>query len=226
MAILQFLQQLLTTKATAVLAAFALVGGGAAIAAPGTGGEPTGEEPEESTELDEVSLEGLAQQQLQQLVDACAEDPDAEYCSGDSADGDESEGDMAIVEPTEDVDAALEEEGDGEEDPRSETARRVHRALTGSDDMVPGDPGFGEAVSSRARSGQPGELGRLVSRAAQGIGDEDPLELEPRAPRAPTEEPEADELTAPAPVSGAMHHQDRRDHGRGGRPRRRPRGRG
>jgi hypothetical protein len=195
MAILHLLQQLLTTKATAVLAAFALVGGGAALAAPGVGDEPPGEEPQESTdlELDEVSLEGLEEQQLQQMADTCAEDAGSSLCSGASPDRDENEEDTDIVGPTEDGDAALEEEAVEDEDTRSETAVRVHRALTGSDDIVPGHPDFGKTVSERARSGQPGDLGRLVSNAARGeFADLEDLELTDRAPRTRTEDLEED----------------------------------
>jgi hypothetical protein len=202
MAILHLLQQLLTTKAAAVLAAFALIGGGAAIASEVVA-EPADKEPEESTDadLDEVSLEGLQEQQLQLMAETCAEDPDAGYCSGDSAGRDEHETDMELGEPTGEGDGDLEdeeadEEEAEEEDTRSETAVRVHRALTG-DDTAPGDPEFGRKVSERARSGQPGDLGRLVSRAAQGQEiDDDELKLEPRAPRTSTEDGEEDEASS------------------------------
>jgi hypothetical protein len=222
MAILNLLQQLLTTKATAVLAAFALVGGGAALAAPGVGDEPAGEEPPESTdlELDEVSLEGLEEQQLQQMADTCAEAPDAGYCSGDSIDEV-----MDSVDPTDEGDTGLGPEDveveDEDEGTRSETAVRVHRALTGSDDIVPGDPEFGSTVSERARSGQPGDLGRLVSNAARGeVADAEDLVLEERAPRTSKQRdddgPEASGRPAQAGPPAGTPAADR-GKGRGGR---------
>ncbi len=199
MAILQLLQQLLTTKATAVIAALTLVGGGAAIAAPDLGDDAAGgdEEPAVESEVEEnpeVSLDGLEEQQLQQMADACTEDPDSELCAGDSPDRDENEQDMELAEPSAEEEADAEEvEADEDEDTRSDTARRVHEALTGSDEIVPGNPDFGKTVSERARSGKPGDLGRLVSRAAQGdVLDEDDLKLEKREPKTSTEE--ADEV--------------------------------
>ena len=44
-------------------------------------------------------------------------------------------------------------------------ADAVHGALTGTDDLRPGDDGFGQAVSQRAR--ELGGLGSVVSRAAR-----------------------------------------------------------
>ena len=93
---------------------------------------------------------------------------------------------------TADTDDADVKDGDDDAE-RSDTARRVHRALTGSD-MEPGDEGFGEAVSNRARSGQPGDLGRLVSRAAQGdeLDEDGDLELDPRERPGPPASSDAD----------------------------------
>jgi hypothetical protein len=168
----------LATKTTAVAAAVLLIGGGAAIAAPGGGA------PEDAPE--EVEVEVPADDDpLVVLAEHCAteEGADDPFCSGDSdtgiddespdsddPDGDDAEGD--------DAEGDAEEAEDTEDGARSDTADRVHRALTGGDELRPGDPGFGQAVAERARTGQ---LGGLVSRAARGeeLSDED-LELEPR----------------------------------------------
>ena len=53
--------------------------------------------------------------------------------------------------------------GEAADDERSEVARAVHVALTGDDELRPG-PGFGAAVSARARESG---LGSIVSEAAR-----------------------------------------------------------
>jgi hypothetical protein len=74
------------------------------------------------------------------------------------------------------VDLDIAANGEGE---RSETADRVHRALTGAeegaeDPIGPGDEGFGGAVSARAQ--EEGPLGEDVSSAARGDDEEEVVE--------------------------------------------------
>jgi hypothetical protein len=52
-------------------------------------------------------------------------------------------------------------------------AEEVHAALTGGEELRPGDEGFGAAVAANARSGEPGEFGRSVAAAASGGASED-----------------------------------------------------
>jgi hypothetical protein len=168
----------LATRTTAVAATVVLIGGGVAIAAPG------GDDPDDAP--DDVEVEVLADDDpLDVLAEHCAteEGADDPFCSGDSDTGIDDEGpdgdDPDGGDPEGDGTGGDGTEGDEAEDgARSDTADRVHRALTGGDELRPGDPGFGQAVAERARTGQ---LGGLVSRAARGeeLSDED-LELEPR----------------------------------------------
>ncbi|MGM0619172.1 MAG: hypothetical protein ACQEUI_13695, partial [Actinomycetota bacterium] len=166
MAILQLLPKLLATKVTAVFAALALVGGGAAIAAEGAAEESV----DEGTELADTDAEndwalGRADDEQTERIGAfCEENPEASFCSGDShpvfsapSDPPEEEEKETVEEETvaeetveEEAQASEEENADEavaeveDEDTRSDTARRVHEALTGSDDIVPGDPEFGK----------------------------------------------------------------------------------
>ena len=62
-----------------------------------------------------------------------------------------------------------------EEFERSDTAKAVHEALTGGQELIPGDEGFGEAVSENARTGG-AEFGQSVSEAARnGNGSNDEI---------------------------------------------------
>lgn len=183
MAILQLLQQLLTTKATAMLAAFALIGGGAAIAVEGNEVEPADDDPVVvASETENAWALGRADDdQMERIGAFCEENPEASFCSGDSHPvfstppedaGSEVADDTGSTEPTVEADEGLGE--DVEEsaevaDTRSATAKRVHRALTG-DDTRPGDPEFGRKISERARNGGHGDR---VSRAARGEDDPD-----------------------------------------------------
>jgi|GEM_PF-3713961 len=187
MTILRLLQQLLTTKATAVLAAFALIGGGAAIAAPSIGdGSDDDVEVDDSENEHDWALGKADDDQLDRIAAYCEENPEASFCSSDSGQvlpgpaeqaGSEEPDEPEGVEPDADEEEAPDDEVEGEDqgDTRSETAQRVHRALTGGD-TAPGDPDFGAKVSARARSGG---LGKLVSRAARGEDlDDADLELD------------------------------------------------
>ena len=180
----------LPSKLTAALAGVALIGGSAALAAPGDGvaaDDTELEEPDGTTEEDgdAWALGRSDEDQLARFADFCDENPEASFCRG------RSEG-----EPFEEVPIGRSGSEDDDElvsgaddDERSETARNVHRALTGSDDLSPGDEGFGEAVSNRARNGAPGALGSLVSRAAQGekLDDEELEDIGERARPGPPE---------------------------------------
>jgi hypothetical protein len=172
--------------------AVALLGGGAALAAPGIlgGGDATIELAVDGSE-DDASRELLAEHCSS---DQGADDP---FCGGpsetgddheeptdadDPADSDPGDGDPADDDPTDGdpSDADDPNAGEGTDAQRSDTARRVHRALSGGA-LSPGDPGFGQAVASRACTGA---LGSLVSRAARGeeLADEE-LALQPCEPR-------------------------------------------
>ena len=177
MTLLNGIRTFLTAKAVPVAAATLVIGGGAAIAAPGGpfGAEDGGGE----TELSEFPGEGWAlgradSEQADRIAAFCDENPQAAFCRGESYVPDAADDYLPEV-------PGLEEDG---EDGRSDTARRVHEALTGDDEIVPGHPDFGPTVSERARSGQ---LGGLVSRAARGEElSEDDLKLdEPRQPGPP-----------------------------------------
>jgi len=187
-ALINGIRTFLTAKAVPVAAATLLVGGGAALAAPGV--MPGGDDVEADETVDEEEHDwaiGRAdEEQLERIEEFCGENPDASFCSGVSEDpiswvpgalGDE---DSEESDRSGDDSVASEEDEDG----RSETARRVHEALTGDPAIVPGDPRFGPAVSEGARTGQ---LGGLVSRAARGEEpDDDALDLgEPRRPGPP-----------------------------------------
>ena len=184
--LLHGIRTFLTAKAVPLAAATLMIGGGAAIAAPGVTlsggeeGEATEEEVVEEAEAEHDWAIGRAdEEQLQRIAEFCGENPDASFCSGDSIDW--VPGAPRDVEADE-VDEAVAEED--EEDGRSDTARRVHKALSGDEAIMPGDPEFGPSVSERARTGQ---LGGLVARAARGEElSEDDLELdEPRQPGPP-----------------------------------------
>ena len=176
MTLLNGIRTFLTAKAVPVAAATLVIGGGAAIAAPGGpfGAEDGGGE----TELSEFPGEGWAlgradSEQADRIAAFCDENPQAAFCRGESYVPDAADDYLPEV-------PGLEEDG---EDDRSDTARRVHEALTGDDTIVPGDPDFGPTVSQRARSGQ---LGGLVSRAARGEPlEDDDFDLEPRQPGPP-----------------------------------------
>jgi hypothetical protein len=193
-ALIDGIRTFLTAKAAPVAAATIVLGGGAAIAAPGV----TLSTDDDAATTESVEDPGWAigradEEQLERIAAYCTENPEAAFCSGDSEDpigwvpgasddGEAEEGAQDAEEP-----ADSEEPVDSEEeaeDGRSDTARRVHKALTGDPDIVPGDPAFGPTVSERARTGQ---LGGLVSRAARGEDlDADDLELdEPRRPGPP-----------------------------------------
>lgn len=163
----------------------ALVGGGAALAAPGL--LPEGGTDDQVTFLAATAAD---EEQRDTLADHCATEVGSgdPFCSGpsdqdppgdDDGDGDQGDGgDQDGEGDTNDGDAGGEDEAGGT---GPGTSERVHRALTGGDELRPGDPGFGQAVAARACSGQ---LGSLVSRAARGevLSDED-LVLPPCEPR-------------------------------------------
>ncbi|MEX2549052.1 MAG: hypothetical protein WD638_02395 [Nitriliruptoraceae bacterium] len=150
----------LTSKVAATAATVVLIGGGAAIATEGV--------------ADDAETEGL------EIAESAGDDAKKDSDSTSESDGEakvEGEGDVSAEEEEEGEEkefdlGALDEDGE-----RSDTADRVHEALSGGD-FAPGDEGFGEAVSKRARGG---ELGDLVSRAAQGEElNEDDLNIEER----------------------------------------------
>ena len=190
MALIDGIRTFLTAKAAPVAAATIVLGGGAAIAAPGvTLSTSDDASSTETAEEQDWAIGRADDDQLERIEAFCAENPEAAFCSGESDwvpgapdDGEAEEGTEDTEEPADsDESADSEEEA---EDGRSETASRVHRALTGDPGIVPGDPAFGPTVSERARTGQ---LGGLVSRAARGEDlDEEALELdEPRRPGPP-----------------------------------------
>lgn len=181
---LPVLHTALTSKIAVGAAALAMIGGGAALAVEGAPQAPSDfeepgdlpapadddgdDDPDDDGDDDAADAEeqsdaagaeevpeaaDRAQERVRDIAEFCDETPDTSFCRGPS---------------------------DAVGDQRSETARNVHRALTGGSDIVPGDPGFGQAVSERARSGAPGDLGHLVSRAARGEPIEDDLDLGPR----------------------------------------------
>ncbi len=61
-------------------------------------------------------------------------------------------------------------DGEEPEDNRSDIAKAVHDALTGDEDIKPGDEDFGQAVSERAKD-QKVDLGQEVSKAARNAND-------------------------------------------------------
>ncbi len=204
----------ITTKAAVTAATVVLIGGGAALADTvdlELGDDEEGvEEPVEAEEEDDGDAYALGRdddgQDARTEVFCETEDTDSPRCDVETSDEDELEEEALGLEE----EVEVEGEGEGE---RSETAQRVHRALIGGDPLGEGES-FGQRVSSRARSGEPGALGDLVSRSARGETVED-LDLgNERVPRgngnADGEEPEAstseDEEIEPAEAGGPPDH--------------------
>ncbi len=170
MALLSSIGAALSGKATATVgAAVLMVGGGVALAQGGmsTGQNPPGHDDAVAAIGENVDGEVCDEEQWE----------NAAFCRGPSHppglyDPDED----ASTNGDDEVDevVAVEENGDDEngDDERSETAKRVHEALTGGDELKPGDEGFGEAVSQRARNPEV-DLGDEVSKAARGENGDD-----------------------------------------------------
>jgi hypothetical protein len=105
-------------------------------------------------------LEDLEDFEPEEIVDL--DDPDWEDLTEEETEDPESPGEETQSASTDEVEAS-------EQDDRSETAIRVHTALSGDPDIGPGHEEFGQRVSERARTMH---LGSIVSRAARGIEDE------------------------------------------------------
>ncbi len=182
----------LSTKgAASAVAATLLVGGGVAVAQNAT---LTADDEVTLTDEEASDLTGGVEDEPDMLCPDAAEvgldtanpagNPDEPGdCPPDEAAAAADEGDNARVQEVPETEFGdLESlEDDEPEDERSDTAKRVHRALTwdqdGTEGIEPG-PGFGAAVSKRARSGH---LGPAVSAAARNDPDwENGLELEPK----------------------------------------------
>ena len=165
---MRHIRSYLTSRAVATGAAVVLLGGGAAIAVEG--GEPPLEEeadPGDEPAPDE-GPEPEAELQDTEPIDGTEDAEPLPELGADALDGPEETDPGAA-----DLEAMDEEE-------RSETARRVHEALSGDPAIGPGHPEFGAHVSKRARSGQPGDLGRAVSRAARDLDADASLTFEER----------------------------------------------
>jgi len=183
-ALIHGIRTFLAAKAVPVAAATLVIGGGAAIAAPGvvTLSGDDGVETAEAEEEHDWAIGRADDEQLDRIADFCDEEPDAAFCRGDSYGHDEMQ-DRAPASAGDPEKADVNK--DDAEDGRSDTARRVHEALSGDEAIVPGDRGFGQAVSERARTGQ---LGGLVSRVARGdVVDDDDFDLDERSEPGPPE---------------------------------------
>jgi len=80
------------------------------------------------------------------------------------------------------LNVATEEMEEENNDERSNVSAAVHVYLSGDENIMPGDEGFGPAVAERARTMR-AEFGRIVSEAARGAGnDNDENNDEERSP--------------------------------------------
>lgn len=152
----------LVRRVGVVVAAFALLGGGAALAQDGT---PTfTPASEHDDELDPCETDATAPECVAPSAEECLAEPTPEGCD-EPAEAEPAE-DACLAEPTPED---CEEPAEADET-RSETAEAVHRALTVSEEhpegLRPGDLGFGQAVAANAR--ERGGNGPAVSRAARG----------------------------------------------------------
>lgn len=181
-------------------AATLMVGGGVAVAqtglqtAEGQVGEVTpADKAPELPELPDQPSDDVGGDEL---------DKDAE----EKSEGGEQELDI------QELDAELDDtEGTEEEDEeRSETAERVHEALTG-DETSPGDEDFGQIVSERARNYR---LGPAVSAAARG----EDWDLERKPARGRSTEPDDAEVTEDAPDDTVEELSDDAPTDEGGKP--------
>lgn len=107
------------------------------------------EDVEEVEVIESDELVDLDDEEWEDLTDDETEDPEIPAVDESSASTDESD--------------------ESEADDRSETATRVHTALSGDPEVGPGHPEFGQRVSERARTMH---LGSIVSRAAKGVEEE------------------------------------------------------
>lgn len=156
----------LSTKGVAAAAAGTLmVGGGVAVAQsvpPDVTPDVTPDDVPEDVvpDLDEIPDDigptGVEEETVEE------ETPDSDENLGEIQNL-ELDGDLEEDEGPEDPEIENAEEGE-----RSETAKAVHRALTGyvegEEEITPGHPDFGATVSARAREGG---LGKAVSEAAR-----------------------------------------------------------
>lgn len=208
MAVLSSLLSYLGTKGVAAAgAATLMVGGGVAVAQTG-GLDLAQDRVPDEVELpvddqdlddDETDTDAEAETRVEEPVsdddpisslevEECpTEDPDCEPapvdCDTDPDDAcpeqieDECDEEVAAEDESTDGEATAEETS-VESDCRSETAKRVHEALTdgavddAGEPIVPGHPDFGATVSERAKDPEV-HLGREVSEAARG-GESEP----------------------------------------------------
>lgn len=148
-------------------AATLMVGGGVAVAQTGL---PLAEEKVDDNTPAEKSPE-LPELPVQPSEDVGETDPDEKDDDDAKNEGGGQESDIQEL----DTDLDDLEEGAGEDQERSETAQRVHEALTGRQ-ASPGEEDFGQIVSERARTYR---LGPAVSAAAHGEDWEEHLEEKP-----------------------------------------------
>jgi hypothetical protein len=162
MSFLFHLKALLGSKLTALAAGAVLVGSAAAVTGPG----PTVLEVRPASESDLAVVQDDAEDATQDPARAEVGDEGEEASTelelvdggGEIDDSDVERGSPEVVKRPAAGDDA--EGGDAE---RSEVAKAVHRAKAG--ELTPGDPGFGAAVSERARENRGN--GRAVSEAAR-----------------------------------------------------------
>ena len=153
----------LTSRVMATGAAVALLGGGAALA------DPASQAFEAQTTADTIGDETLAEESQHDDGDVPGSDDEGPASTevDDSSDVPEQ-----APDPEEELDQQTPRETTADDGERSDTARAVHRALTGSADPSPGDPGFGEAVSKNARNGGNGAAASEAARGQRGNSPE------------------------------------------------------
>jgi len=179
---MRHIRSYLTSRVAATGAAVVLLGGGAALATEAgdtmntqeTGGDTEEETTEEETTEEETTEEETTEEETTEEEapeeEAPEEETTEEEAPEESDEAEEPEGSQDSPDP----DAAPVDDtstSGSTEDERSDTAKRVHEALSGDPDTRPGDEGFGASVSKNARAGG---LGQEVSRAARGLDADEP----------------------------------------------------